>query len=299
MRINKLKYHLLALLVVLVWGVSFINTKVLLGRGVTPTEIYVYRFIIAYVGILAICRFKVRFCGWHDELLMAVCGLTGGTAYFIMQNVALDLTLVSDVVVLVAVNPLFTTLLAAMFLKEEHFTWSKVLGSLIAFLGVGVLTFHKGFVWGDGLLGDILSVLAALAWAIYSVIIKRLNSRHTTLEITRKTFFYGILSGLPFLLCQDTLTPLSTLFEPEIVGHMLFLSLVCSMLAFFWWGRVTKGIGAISSSTYLYLDPIVSLAAAAIVLDERIGLVGLAGCALILLGIIIVERHHLHPSSEG
>ena len=102
------------------------------------------------------------------------------------------------------------------------------------------------------------------------------------------------MSGLPFLLCQSDFTPLSTLFEPEIAAHMLFLSLVCSMLAFFWWGRVTKGIGAISSSTYLYLDPIVSLVAAAIVLDERVGLVGLAGCALILLGIIIVERHHLH-----
>ncbi|MBQ3959913.1 MAG: DMT family transporter, partial [Muribaculaceae bacterium] len=184
---GKLKYHLLALMVVLFWGVSFINTKVLLGRGMTPTEIYVYRFIIAYLGILMICRFQVKFCGWRDELLMAICGLTGGTAYFIMQNVALDLTLVSDVVVLVAVNPLLTTMLAAMFLKEEHFTWSKVLGSVVAFLGVGVLTFHKGFVWGDGLLGDVLSVLAALSWAIYSVIIKRLNSRHTTLEITRKT----------------------------------------------------------------------------------------------------------------
>jgi hypothetical protein len=126
------------------------------------------------------------------------------------------------------------------------------------------------------------------------MIIKRLNTRHSTLEITRKTFFYGILTGLPFLLCQETFTPLSTLLEPEIAGHMLFLSLVCSMLAFFLWGRVTKGIGAISSSTYLYLDPIVSLIAAAIVLDERVGLVGLAGCALILLGIIIVERHHLH-----
>lgn len=291
---GKLKYHLLALMVVLFWGVSFINTKVLLGRGMTPTEIYVYRFIIAYLGILMICRFQVKFCGWRDELLMAICGLTGGTAYFIMQNVALDLTLVSDVVVLVAVNPLLTTMLAAIFLKEEHFTWDKAVGSLVAFLGVGVLTFHKGFVWGDGLLGDILSVLAALAWAIYSVIIKRLNTRHSTLEITRKTFFYGILTGLPFLLCQETFTPLSTLLEPEIAGHMLFLSLVCSMLAFFLWGRVTKGIGAISSSTYLYLDPIVSLVAAAIVLDERVGLVGLAGCALILLGIIIVERHHLH-----
>ena len=140
---GKLKYHLLALMVVLFWGVSFINTKVLLGRGMTPTEIYVYRFIIAYLGILMICRFQVKFCGWRDELLMAICGLTGGTAYFIMQNVALDLTLVSDVVVLVAVNPLLTTMLAAMFLKEEHFTWDKAVGSLVAFLGVGVLTFHK------------------------------------------------------------------------------------------------------------------------------------------------------------
>lgn len=276
------------------WGVSFVNTKVLLDHALSPTEIFVYRFIIAYVGLLAIMRFKVTLCPWRDEALMAILGLTGGTAYFIFQNMALDLTLVSDVVVLVAINPLLTTLLAAIFLREEHFTWLKVGGSLLAFGGVSLLTFYKGFVWGDGLLGDLLAILAALSWAIYSVILKRLNDRYSTLLITRKTFFYGLVAAIPILRWQGHFTPLSTLSSASVAGNLLFLALFCSMLAFFMWGRVTKHIGAISSNNYLYLSPVVSIVCAWVIYDERVGALGLLGCALVLLGIVLVQHKQVN-----
>ena len=290
---KHLKYHLLALVTVVAWAVSFINTRVLLDAGVSPIELYVYRFIIAYVCMLAWSRFRVRVAPWRDELRLAVLGATGGTAYFIAQNVALQHTLVSNVAVLVDTNPLFTILLAAIFLREERLTWPKVAGSVIAFGGVALLTFRHGFVWGNGLLGDVLALAGAFAWAIYTVVLKRLNNRYSTLEITRKTFFYGIVTAVPFLLWEGMPTPLSTWLRPDVLGHLLYLSVVCSMLAFLAWSVVTKGVGPIAANNYLYLGPAVSMAVAAVAFGERVGTLGLLACALILAGVIIVEREHL------
>lgn len=282
-------YHVIAILVIIAWGASFPCTRLLLDAGVSPTEIFVYRSAIAYLGLLVFSRFKVSLWGWKDEALAVLCGLTGGAMYFVLQNIALKLTLLSDVVIVIAVNPLLTTILAAIFLKDEHFSLKVLLGSMVAFAGVAVVTFRDGFVWGNGLLGNILAFLAALSWACYCIILKRVQGRHSTLSITRKVMIYGTLCALPVMLFEPV-TPISTLLRTDVLLNMLFLALICSMAAFFIWNLVIKKIGAIRSSNYLYLDPIVSIIMGVIVLNERVGLVAVIGCALVLLGVILVEK---------
>lgn len=288
-RNNNWWYHVIAILVIIAWGASFPCTRLLLDAGISPTEIFVYRSAIAYLGLLVFSRFKVSLWGWKDEALAVLCGLTGGAMYFVLQNIALKLTLLSDVVIVIAVNPLLTTILAAIFLKDEHFSLKVLLGSMVAFAGVAVVTFRDGFVWGNGLLGNILAFLAALSWAFYCIILKRVQGRHSTLSITRKVMIYGTLCALPVMLFEPV-TPISTLLRTDVLLNMLFLALICSMAAFFIWNLVIKKIGAIRSSNYLYLDPIVSIIMGVIVLKERVGLVAVVGCALVLLGVILVEK---------
>lgn len=290
METGKVKYHVLALAVIFFWGVSFVNTRVLLDYQLMPTEIFVYRSVIAYLGLAAWSHFRLRVYCLRDELLMALLGLLGGTCYFIFENTALKLTLVTDVAILVSLNSLFTTLLAAIFLKEERFTWVKFVGSLVAFGGVAMLTFADGFVWGDGLMGDLLAILAAAVWAVYSIILKRINKRCAIIDITRKVFFYGVLFALPLMIWEGPMH-LEALYTPVVAANLLFLSLVCSMLAFFIWGEVTVRLGAILTANYLYLSPVISVIAAWIFYGETIGTIGLVGCALVLVGIILVERH--------
>ena len=160
---------------------------------------------------------------------------------------------------------------------------------MVAFAGVAVVTFREGFVWGNGLLGNVLAFLAALAWAVYCVILKRVQGRHSTLSITRKVMIYGTLCALPVMFCEPR-TPLSTLLRTDVLANMLFLALICSMAAFFIWNLVIKKIGAIRSSNYLYLDPVISIIIGVIVLNERVGAVAVVGCALVLLGVIMVEK---------
>ena len=282
-------WHMIAIVTIVVWAASFPCTKILLNSGVTPTEIFVYRTFIAYIGLLIASRFRVRLWGWRDEGLAMLLGLTGGTMYFVLQNFALDLTLLSDVVIVIAVNPLLTIMLSAIFLKEEHFSLKIVLGSVLAFLGVAVITLRNGLVWGDGLLGNILAFLAALAWALYCVIFKGVQSRHGILDITRKVMIYGALFALPVMYFEPS-TPLSTLLRTDVVANIVFLGLVCSMAAFFIWNMVIKKIGAIGSSNYLYLEPVLSMIIGAVWLGEPVGWIAIVGCAMVLLGVILVEK---------
>ena len=282
---------------ILVWGISFLNTRVLLDAGLTPTQIFVARFTIAYLSLLVISRFKVRYTGLRDELLFVVCGIAGGSAYFIAENTALELTLISDVAVLVSIAPLTTALMGALFYRDERITMMTLVGMVIAFVGSTMLALKDGLVWGDSILGDLLALLAAFVWAFYSMALKRLNRTYTTLFITRKLFFYGILSALPFLFLHDSKIDWMVLKQPEVWGNLLYLGLICSMAAYFIWGITVKRIGAVRASNYFYLSPIISMIAAAIWFGERTNAIAYIGCVLILAGVIIAEKFKRKPDA--
>lgn len=283
-------YHVGAFAMIVVWGISFLNTRVLLDAGLTPTEIFVARFTIAYLALLAVSRFRVRWTNWRDELLFVVCGVAGGSAYFIAENTALEFTLISDVAVLVSTAPLTTALMGAIFYRDERITWLSLLGMILAFVGSTMLALKDGLVWGDSIVGDLLALLAAFVWAFYSMALKRLNRTYSTLFITRKMFFYGVLSALPFLCLQETAIDCRKLCQPAVWGNLLYLGLVCSMAAYFIWGITVKRIGAVRASNYFYFSPIISMIAAAIWFGERTNAVAYVGCILILAGVIMAEK---------
>lgn len=291
-------YHVAAFAMIMVWGISFLNTRVLLDAGLTPTEIFVARFTIAYFSLLAVCRFKVRYTGWRDELLFVVCGVAGGSAYFIAENTALELTLISDVAVLVSTAPLTTALMGAIFYRDERITLLSFVGMIIAFIGSVMLALKDGLVWGDSILGDLLALFAAFVWAFYSMALKKLNRAYSTLFITRKLFFYGILSALPLLALESGHFPWQALKQPEVWGNLLYLGLICSMAAYFIWGITVKRIGAVRASNYFYLSPIISMIAAAIWFGERTTFVAYAGCVLILAGVVIAEKFKRKPAAD-
>lgn len=291
-------YHVAAFAMILVWGISFLNTRVLLDSGLTPTEIFVARFTIAYVSLLVVSGFKVRFSGWRDELLFVVCGVAGGSAYFIAENTALELTLISDVAVLVSTAPLTTALMGAIFYRDERISWLSCLGMIIAFVGSVMLALKDGLVWGDSIMGDLLALLAAFVWAFYSMALKKLNRTYSTLFITRKLFFYGILSALPLLAMEKSQINWQAVSRPEVWGNLLYLGLICSMAAYFIWGITVKRIGAVRASNYFYLSPIISMIAAAIWFGERTNAVAYIGCVLILAGVIMAEKFKRNPKPE-
>ena len=141
-------------------------------------------------------------------------------------------------------------------------------------------------------------MLAALVWAFYSMALKKLNRTYTTLFITRKLFFYGVLSALPLLAMEETRISMDVLRQPAVWGNLLYLGLVCSMAAYFIWGITVKRIGAVRASNYFYLSPIISMIAAAIWFGERTNAIAYIGCVLILAGVIMAEKFKRAPVDQ-
>lgn len=281
-------YHILALVTIAVWGTTFASTKVLLSHGLTPPEIMFYRFIIAYALTWIFTR-KLRADTWKDELLLAVAGFTGGTLYFLAENTAIDYSLTSNVALVVCVTPVLTALLTCLCYKER-ITGRLVVGSVVALLGVGFVVLN-GTVLQIHPLGDALALVAAFAWAVYSVVVRCFDGRYTTWFVTRKVFFYGIVTMIPFIAAgMGGGLHLVHLFIPVVAGNVLFLSVVASMLCFYSWNLVLEKLGTVRASNYMYTQPLVSLVCSVVVLGEPITQIALLGAVFILVGIYVAER---------
>lgn len=283
-------YHLLAFFVAAVWGVSFVSTSKLLDTGIQPTEIYIIRFVIAYLVILALTFRKIMSDSLKDEVLFMICGLCGGSIYYIGENTALQYTLVTNVSLLVTLSPIITVLLTKMMYKTEQLSKGFIVGSIIAFIGVACVIFNSSFNIEVKPLGDLLSIFAAVSFAIYCIVVKKLNARYDTLFISRKIFFYGVITALPFLTFQDHFMDFAILKEPVVWMHILFLGVVCSMLAFILWNEAINKLGASRASNYLYFSPVITLIASVWLLNENVSIVGYIGCALTIGGVIVSEK---------
>ncbi len=277
--------HVGALITVTAWGVSFVSTKVLLENGLGPAEIYIYRFILAYILILIACHNRLWANSFRDELLFMTCGLCAGSIYFISENMALEYTYVTNVSLLVTTSPLITTMLMWMLYKNEKLGKGTIIGSLIAFTGVACVIFNSSSNVEIKPLGDILSLLAALSWSIYSLVLKKLNALYSVMFISRKTFFYGVLTALPFMFFQPEICSPSVLLKTEVWANLLFLGAFASMIAYILWAQSVKHLGAIKASNYMYISPIITLVASVAFLGEPLSIIGGIGCALILGGM--------------
>ncbi len=287
---KKYSWHLIALFVVCVWSVTYISTKVLINNGLSPQEIFSLRFLIAYLGIWFISPRRLFADNLKDEARCLFLGITGGSFYFFTENTALRFTLATNVAFILCTLPLITAVLTLLIYKQERASHKLIMGSLLAFVGVALVLCNDSFVLKFSPLGDFLTLLAALSWAFYSLNMRQLFARYSTAFITRKIFFYGLLTILPIFLWQPWQLPLASLLRPAVFSNLLFLGLLASLVCYFVWNMVLKRIGAVRASNYIYLSPLFTLIASAILLGERLTPVALLGAALIIGGVYWAEK---------
>lgn len=287
---SYIAYHVLALVTAAVWGSTFVSTKILLTNGLSPAQIMVIRFSIAYLLILLLSHRPLFSRKLSDELLMIGAGITGGSLYFLAENSALIYTQASNVAIIIAVTPLLTAIAAHFFSRGERFSRTLATGSVIALAGVVLVVLNGRFVLHLNPKGDMLTIAAAVLWALYSIIIARLQRRYSSLFITRKVFFYGIVTLLPYLFIHEAALDFGLLLRPAVIGNLLFLGLIASFACYWAWNAAIARIGSVNASNYLYLNPVVALITSAIALDERITVTALIGTALIMLGVAVCEK---------
>ena len=283
-------YHILAFLTVAVWGTTFISTKLLIDNGLSPHEIFFLRFLIAYIGCWFIAPKKLMAHTVKDEFMLLLAGMTGGSIYFITENSALGITQTTNVSFIICTTPLLTSLLSLLFDKKEKVGKMFFLGTVVALAGVALLIFNGSFVLKLSPMGDLLTLCAALSWAFYSIIIKQLSGKYHSAFITRKVFFYGVLTVLPYLALHPWSFPLAHFARPVVWMNLLFLSVLASLVCFMTWSLIVKMLGTIKSSNYLYLNPLFTTIAAWLVLNEHLTIYAVIGVGLVLGGVFLASR---------
>lgn len=290
-RNNTWIYHLVAFATVAIWGCTFVSTKVLMLNGLSPAQIFTLRFLIAYVMMLAVYHSRLWADSWRDELKMMLLGISGGSLYFLSENEAMNFTSTTNTSLIVCSCPLFATLLVRLVYRSTtRISMMQLGGSLLAFAGMVIVVLNGRFVLHLSPLGDALAFTACLSWSVYSLLMKWVSAKYGAAFITRKVFFYGVLTILPYYIFYPTLPTAAVLTKPVVVGNLAFLGCLASMICFLTWNWCISKLGAVKATNWVYFNPITTMIFASWVLGEKITPYFLAGATCILLGMFVADR---------
>jgi drug/metabolite transporter (DMT)-like permease len=276
-----------------IWGGSFIATKIAV-REVSPVTVVWLRFLIGIVilGVIARARDELAIPTKKDGLDLVMLGFLGITLHQWLQSTGLVTSEASTTAWLVSTTPIFMALLGWLFFKEK-ITLLIASGILLASIGV-LFVITKGnflsiFGGNFGAPGDILIILSAPNWALFSVLSKPLLHRLSPLKVTFYTLFFGwLLTSVQFLAVRGW----SEFSQLSWSGwaSIGFLGVFCSALAYIFYNEGVKHFSSSQVGVFLYLEPVVATLVAVFVLSERFTWASLAGAGFIVLGVWVVNR---------
>lgn len=287
---TNLKGHGAAFVTILIWGTTFISTKVLL-RTFTPIEILFIRFTIGYFALWCVCPRRLNLCQKKEEWYFAAAGLCGVTLYYLFENIALTFTLASNVGVIISVAPFFTVIFSCIFLHSGRPNIRFFAGFLIALAGIFMISFSSESALKLSPAGDILAIAAAVIWAAYSTITKKISGfGYNTIQSTRRTFFYGLVFMIPVLYFMDFHIQAAPFKDIKNILNLLFLGFGASALCFVTWNLAVKILGSVRTSVYIYMVPVITAVTSAAVLHEVLTRTMACGIVLTLIGLFLSEN---------
>lgn len=300
---NKGLNYFFALFVILIWGITFVSTKYLL-RSFSAFEILIVRFITAYTMLCLMKPERIKLPRKKDEWWFFAAGASGVSVYQFLENIAIDYTLPANVCIIVSICPMFTAIIAQIFLKEKNINLLFVVGFLLAISGIVFVTFNGALVFHLSPKGDFLALAAAVCWAFYSLSVTKIASFNLSpISSTRRQFFwalvcmipiavFGILNGKNSPMTYINLSAAANAERWSDIFNWLnfgFLGIAASAFAFAVWNFVCKNLGTVRVTVFLYLTPVVTIVFAFLILGDKITLMGSIGAVLTIAGLAISE----------
>ena len=279
--------HLAAAVTILIWGTTFISTKVLL-RTFTPIEILFIRFLLGYAALWLACPKRLKLASRGHESLFMAAGLCGVTLYYLLENIALTYTLASNVGVIISIAPFFTAILGWLFLDGERPQARFFAGFVLAMAGICLISFSSESALSLNPLGDLLAVAAAILWAVYSTITRKISALgHGTVQTTRRTFFYGLVFMIPVLAAMGFDVTPAQFMDVKNLLNLLFLGIGASALCFVTWNIGVRVLGAVKTSVYIYMVPVITTLTSALILKEPVTVPAALGIIMTLAGLFL------------
>jgi drug/metabolite transporter (DMT)-like permease len=281
-----------ALLAVVFWGVSFVATKAVVAE-ISPASLVFLRAGLGTLLLLAILAVR-RQPAWppRDALApLAAMGFVGVAFHQLLQAHALTLTSAANTGWLIALIPIWSAVLAALFL-EESFGGRKLLGLLTGFAGA-VLVVTRGSLDAHVLAlpatrGDLLVLGSTVNWAFYTVLGHGTIRRLGPTRATAGAMLLGWLMLSPLFVARAGWRDLALL-TPAGWGAVLFLGIACSGLGYLFWYGALQRVEASRVAALLYVEPLVTMAAAVVLLGEPVGATTVIGGLVVLGGVALVQ----------
>lgn len=288
--------YVFALITILIWGTTFVSTKILL-QTFTPIEILFTRFLIGFLLLIILYPHRLKLINRQEEWLFIAAGASGIALYYLLENIALTLTTASNVGIIITIAPFFTALFSMLFLKTEKPKKQFFIGFVVALIGIALISYNGNQDLEINPLGDFLALFASLMWAIYAILTKKISDLgYNTIQTTRRIFFYGLLFMVPLLFILDFNLELKQFTNWITVANILFLGLGASALCFVTWSSSVRILGAVKTSVYIYLVPVVTLLSAVFILSEPLTIKVIIGAVLTLMGLWISEKRNVKKS---
>lgn len=286
---TAIKGHLLAIFTVVCWGTTFISTKILL-EDFSPIEILVTRFVIGLTVLYMIRPHALKLRHEEHRLYLVVAALSGITLYYLMENIALTYTYASNVGIITATAPFFAAILARFTIKNSHLSGPFFIGFILSMAGVLLISTEGGGM-NFNPKGDMLALGAAVLWAVYAVVLKKICTfGYDLIVITREIFLYGIVLMIPPIIFMGFDIDLIYLTEPVNLANMLYLGIGASALCFLTWNFATKYLGIVKTTVYIYVIPVITVITAYFVLSEPITMTKSIGIILAIAGLAISQK---------
>lgn len=301
---NPVAGYVLAAVSIFLWGITFVCTKALL-KDFSAFEILFFRFLAAYAGLWIIKPKPLVLKNKKENWWFFLAGLSGITIYQQAENIAINFTTASNVSIIVSICPIFTAIIAQIFLKEKHLNFWFVLGFIIALSGIALVSFNGHAEFHLSPKGDLLALLSAISWGFYSLFVSKVNNLgYDDILCTRRFFFYAILAMVPFFILGATVSGPESSFYVNLTAavnkarfakpmnwvNLLFLGLGASAFCFAAWGYACNTIGTVKITVGLYLIPVITIIFAFVFLGEKITIMGLAGAALTIFGLFLSNK---------
>ncbi|BBJ28416.1 DMT family transporter [Athalassotoga saccharophila] len=281
----------LALLVIFFWGISFVAIKVVVSV-IPPITMALFRFMISFL-ILWIFS-KIRPNGQKltrkAKALSALAGLWGITIYFIFENFGVNFTTPAQASILIATVPIFTILIMDVSRKKMSGILLYVM-SFLSLIGVSIIILSNGFDFRGDVIGDLLVLVAAISWGMYTLYVEKLSGYDnllTTVEMTK----WGLIFLIPFSAVEMYIRKPNVLsfFRPDVILWLLFLGTLCSGFGYLIWNYAVRTVGSRTTSNFIYLIPVVSVIADAAILRNIPSVWLYIGGGVTMVGVIAGER---------
>ena len=275
--------HLALLTASLVWGLSYLGTKIAL-EDMGPFQMATVRVLLAAVFYVPLIATAHRRLGIQRGVAL---GLLGVVLYYLGFNVGLQGARVTDAGVIQASIPAVSALIAIPLLGERPrvLVWA---GIALSFVGVVLLVGGTGASGEGSFLGNLLIIWSVVVWGLYSVYVRKLGGAATAGEITAATMAWGGLLALPLGVAELAfVTPSLTV---QGVAATVLLAVFAGAAAYWLWSYGLARVEAARATAYLNLLPLVAAASGVAVLGERIGLAEIGGAVLIVGGVTLAAR---------